>query len=155
MKYIRGTEIIETPKYVEIDGVQIELSDVQLRLMKYKPLDEVIMEQNETLSAMAPTVEEIKQRVMDSLTINIPGSGLPYMIGFSWQTVIVDNEIRFKMVRDENGLGTTNNPIIFAQYVILIPNACYLYEGDLYKYRGSKKSKAIDWESCKDDMELM
>lgn len=151
-QYIKGKEIITLPKIVEVDGVEIALNDEQLRQLGYLPIAEVIMDQADILSAMAPTIPEIKRKVMDSLTVNIPGSGLPYMIGFSWETTIVDNEIRFKMVRDENGLGTPNNPIIFAEYVLLIPNAHYLYEGEVYKYKGLK-DKATTWEDVVDNME--
>lgn len=152
MKYIKGLEIIETPVYTEFMGTQITVPDEQLRVIGYKPIEEVVLEQADILSGMAPDAEAIKQKVMDSLTIKV--QQLPYMIGFSWQTTIVDNEIRFKLVPDSNGLGTKGNPIIFAQYVLLVPNAHYFYENNIYKYKGTKMN-ADNWDSCKDFMELM
>lgn len=152
MKYIKNLEVIETPYIITIGSDEIALSDSQLRQIGFKPIDEVIYEQADVLSGMAPDAETIRQRVADSFIIKV--QALPYMIGFTWQTTIVDNEVRFKLVPDQNGLGTKNNPIIFAEYVLLIPNAHYLYEGNIYKYKGTK-SKAEDWETVKDKMELM
>lgn len=154
MDYIKGIEIISTPKLIEIDGVTLELSDEQLRELGYTPIDEVFIAQAEILSSMAPSAEIIKQRVMDKLSVTVPSSGLPYMIGFRWDTTIVDDEIRFKLVPDSNGLGTKNNPILFYMYVLLVPNAHYLYDGNIYKYKGAKRS-VDNWDDCKDEMELV
>lgn len=154
MKYIKGLEIIETPRYTEVDGIQIELSDSQLRFMGYIPIDEVIMEQAEKLANTVPSEEDIKEKLVNKLSILIPGDGLPYKLGYTWEPKIEGNCIVFESVRDSNGVGTNNNPIIFADYVMLIPNAFYLYEGELYVYVGIK-GKATNWDSCKDFMELM
>lgn len=154
MKYIKGIEIIETPKIVEIEGVSLELSDEQLRQMGYTPLDEVVMAQAEILGNIIPSAIDIKEKLIDSMTVVIPEGGLPYKLGYSWEPKIVANNIIFESVRDENAIGTNKAPIIFAEYVLLIPNAFYLYEGNLYVYVGSE-GKADDWDSCKDYMELM
>lgn len=150
IQYIKGKEIITLPKIIEVDGIEIALSDEQLRQLGFKPIDEVVMEQAEILSGMAPDAETIRQRIADSLIIKV--QALPYMIGFTWQTTIVDNEVRFKLVPNQNGLGTPNNPVIFAEYVLLIPNAYYLYEGEVYKYKGLK-DKATTWEDIVANME--
>lgn len=150
MKYIKGLTIEETPITTQVGDQTIELTDEQLRSLGYTPLTEVILSQAEILSGMAPNAETIRQRVADSLVVNV--QQLPYMIGFAWQTTIVDNEIRFKLVPDQNGLGTKNNPIIFVEYVTLVPNAHYLYEGNFYKWKGVKTT-AGDWDSIEDNME--
>ncbi len=152
MQYIKGLDVKETPIMVEALDGNIELVDQQLRELGYLPYDEVVYEQAKTLNALAPSEMEIKQQFMDSLTVTIPEKGLPYMRGFSWELVLVDNDIRYKLVPNPNGLGTKNNPILFADYVKLLKNVYYFYQGVIYQYVGGRTDNAIDWDDVKEDM---
>lgn len=153
MKYIKGLDVKETPVKATTVYGDIELVDQQLRELGYLPYDEVVYEQAQVLNALAPSETEIKQQFMDSLTVTIPEKGLPYMRGFSWELVLVDNDIRYKLVPNPNGLGTQKNPILFAEYVKLFKNVYYFYQGKIYRYVGDRTDNAIDWDDVKDNME--
>lgn len=154
MKYIKGLEVIETPYIITIGSDEIALSDSQLRQIGFKPIDEVIYEQADKLTNTIPTEDEIKEKLIGQMQVTIPHGGLPYKLGYTWEPKIVNNNIIFELVREPNGVGTNLNPIIFCEYVILMPNAFYLYEGNEYVYVGAP-GKASSWDQCKDDMELM
>lgn len=155
MKYIKETIIEETPIMVEISGgISIELSDTQLRSLGYKPLDEVIIEQGDELMVIDPDVEKIKEELVNSIDVVIPESGFPFKLGYKWVPRIVEgNRVIFESIRSEDSLGTRDNPIIFVDNVILVPNAYYLYEGDLYVYVGLTRDIAKDWDSVSQLME--
>lgn len=154
MKYIKGIDIIETPYYVSIENTTLELSDQQLRELGYTPIDEIILEQADKLLNIIPNEDELKEKLIGQMAVTIPEGGLPYKLGYTWEPKIVNNNIVFESIRDPYGVGTNNNPIIFCEYVALVPNAFYLYEGDLYVYVGTV-GKAQDWDSVKSNMEMM
>lgn len=153
MRYIKGMDIKETPVMAEVMDGNIELVDQQLRELGYKPYEEVVYEQARELNNICPSAEEIKQKFIENINVVIPEKGLPYMRGFSWELVFVDNEIRYKLVPNPNGLGTLNNPILFENYIKLFSNVYYFYQGKIYKYVGSRTDQALSWEDVSDDME--
>lgn len=153
MKYIKGLDVKETPIMVDALDGNIELVDQQLRDLGYLPYDEVVYEQAKSLNSIVPSEMEIKEQIVNSLTVQIPTEGLPYKLGYKWIPKIVNNTIVFESVRDANAVGTDKNPILFTQYVKLVPNAYYLHEDIRYVYVGLRTDNAMNWDEVKEDME--
>lgn len=153
MKYIRGIDIIETPVIITIEeSYKITLSDSQLRELGYRPVEEVIYEQGNELLPIEPNAKEIKEELLKNIKVEIPEAGLPFKLGYKWKPKLVNDRIIFENVKDANAIGTSNNPILFVEYVKLIPNAYYLYEGERYVYVG-EPSSATTWEDIEYYME--
>lgn len=154
MKYIKGIDIKETPVITTTsEGYTITLSDQQLREIGYKPVDEVIMEQDAELMELEPDEDDLKRSLIDNIKVEYPSSGLPFKLGYKWVPRISGDKIIFESIRAESAIGTGNNPIIFIENVLLIPNAYYLYEGERYVYCGVERKTATSWEEIEADME--
>lgn len=153
MKYIKGSKVKETPVTVETEEGNIELVDQQFRELGYKPYDEVVYEQYDVLNAVQKSDDDLKQELMDSLVVEYPAGGLPFKLGYKWVPSIVNNKIIFESVRDADAVGTDKNPILFVNYVKLVPNAYYLYNESRYVYVGLRTDNASSWDDVSADME--
>lgn len=153
MRYIKGMDIKETPVMAEVMDGNIELVDQQLRELGYKPYEEVVYDQAKELNNLMPNEYDLKQQLVDQLEVVFPEGGLPFKLGYKWVPSIVNNNIVFESVRDANAVGTDRNPILFENYVKLVPNAYYLYEDTRYVYVGLRTDQALSWEDVSADME--
>lgn len=154
MKYINSEfNVLETPVEANVNGYIIVLTDAQLRTMGYKPYDEIVYEQDEELQTITPTKETLERYVLDNIVIQEPPE-MVFKLGYKWKPTFNGNTVTFEWVYDENAVGLSHNPILFADGVRLIPNAYYFHEGELYVYVGSK-DYGKTWDEVKDLMEKM
>lgn len=81
---------------------------------------------NDKLMLIANSVEVIKPTTK---------SILPFKLGYKWQPIYNGSAIVWESVKDENAIGTINNPIYYVDDSPLIDNGFYIKEdGKTYIY---------------------
>lgn len=163
MKLIKDGVIYETPIYMDIDGVQFELTTPQLFELGYKSYDNEVMIIEQELRDQQFDTNDKLSVLLETITVKIPECAnneeglisLPFKLGYKWKPVYDNNTgtITYESVQVQNAIGLETNPIMFYPGVTLIPNAFYTYNKILYVYVGVSKGIASDWDSVKDDME--
>lgn len=67
-------------------------------------------------------------------------------LGYNWvEDYIGETLVKQTYVEQENPVGVVDNPFEFAEGIMLIPNAYYIYNGKCYVYIGTESKTATGW----------
>lgn len=144
MIFIKDGKEINTPYLIKVEGIEIELTYLQLQKLGYKTLAEIVNDQNRELNSDV-NINETKNTILSNIDIIAPeGSdisgdiiNLPFKLGYKWVPSLVNGRIIYESVADPNSIGTENNPLYYAVGTKLIPNAFYIISGLKYVYMGA------------------
>lgn len=150
MKYIRNGIIYDSPITVEVEGYVIELTDEQISILGYMPLDvvstNVDMEISDRTYTKNVTLNDIYGFSEPEETIESSWNSikLPFVVGKQWKPVIENGKVTYATVDDEDGFGTINNPIIYSNGVRLLDGGVYTNGYNLYSYSGPNGHSNMD-----------
>lgn len=145
MKYYKNGKTIETPYYVVIEGVAVELTSDQLARIGYMTESQMAKKTNETLSGDI-SISKTRELMSTQIEVEAPEGGvvkgdtieMPFKLGYKWVPSFDNGRVVYTLVPDPNAMGTENNPIIYLLGVTLMPNAFYSIGNKLYVYTGPK-----------------
>lgn len=125
------TEEVPVMGMVYRDATAEEMAEMQkeelAHLNEYHPLT---VEEKTKLLAEQIT-EELPEGTIMGRSVDAPIT-LPFKVGYRWERKLVGMTVVYESVRDENAIGTQNNPIIYTEECPLIDNAWYKF-GDTLK----------------------
>lgn len=145
MIYVKNNSRIEGELVINVEGIDITLTENQMIQLGYIDENEYIRNVNKELDLTSP-ISDMKTNIIDELELSLPSDAgingemitLPFKLGYKWEPIIENGKITYVSVEDPTAFGTRSNPILYSVSIILMPNAYYIYNNELYVYVGKK-----------------